>query len=101
MKSRNEIIHIDTKLPNNVNDAIQLTNPDSSKVVGYLFGKIHINQKILLDGLNEFKKGLQKYPNRLDMHFGFAYVTREATMYLDMSNSLIDILNISQKIDNK
>ena len=67
MKSRQEILVMSTNEPNGEN----LVLKDSlNQTAGFLGSEIHYDQTEFNKGLNIIDKGIELYPDRLDMRFG-------------------------------
>jgi tetratricopeptide (TPR) repeat protein len=69
-----------------------LFNPASGAPVGYLADTSLYDPDTLRCGLSALSKGLQQYPDRLDMHFGLVYMTETAGLYGEMAEALLTIL---------
>ena len=54
----------------------------------------------VLKGLEYLDSGIQKYPRRLDMHFGRIHIQGEIEEFEAQKKSLIEVLRISKKINN-
>lgn len=82
-------------------ESIVIEDPDTGEEVGYIYGETYYNEKKVDLALKHLNVGLKRYPNRLDMHFGKIHTLGEISKYESQKNAILDVLNISSKIDNK
>jgi tetratricopeptide (TPR) repeat protein len=69
--------------------------------VGVVESDTKINIDTLYKGLNEFEIGLNKFENRLDLHFGLIYVAYVTGQYHLMLQKMLNAIQISKKLNNK
>jgi tetratricopeptide (TPR) repeat protein len=77
-----------------------LKDNKSGEDVGYIQPQVEFNIDTLMKGINELKKGILLFPNRLDMRFGLVTVTEKSGLYKEMTEALREILKQSVKINN-
>lgn len=97
--SREENLTIDTRVPEN--DSLALISPETGEEVAYLHGKDYYDEEKVDLALVYINEGLERYPDRLDMHFGKIFFSGQVSRYEIQVDALIDVLNISSQIDNK
>ncbi|WP_152286656.1 tetratricopeptide repeat protein [Flavicella marina] len=92
MKSRKEILTTST----NETKGEGLVLKDSlNQTAGFLRSEIHYNQTELEKGLNIIDKGIELYPNRLDMRFGKIYALGEISNWKSFTSEIIKTIKYS------
>jgi tetratricopeptide (TPR) repeat protein len=82
-------------------ETIELSDPHSVKIVGYMNKAVHYDTGDILIATGYLDEGLLIAPNRLDMHFGKIHILNEVGFYEISGNELFATLNISKKINNE
>jgi len=80
--------------------AIEITDPQSGEIVGYLNESVQYNTEDVLTAVEYLNIGLDIAPNRLDMHFGKIHILIEIGQYKMAGDGLFDTLIISKRINN-
>lgn len=97
-KSISEIVRLDNKP--GTGESLQIT--DSTKqVVGYIYGETSYNPKYLNLGFDIIDKGINKFPNRLDMRFGKIHMLGQVNNYNSFADEIIKAIDYSAKNKNK
>jgi tetratricopeptide (TPR) repeat protein len=97
-KSISEIVRLDNSPGTGKN--LQIT--DSTKqVVGYIYGETNYNPKFLNLGFNIIDKGINKFPDRLDMRFGKIHMHGQVNNYSSFTDEIIKAIDYSTKNKNK
>jgi tetratricopeptide (TPR) repeat protein len=97
-KSISEIVRLD----NNPGTGENLQITDSTKqVVGYIYGETSYNPKYLNLGFDIIDKGINKFPNRLDMRFGKIHMLGQVNNYNSFTDEIIRAIDYSTKNKNK
>ena len=74
---------------------------DSSNTVGYLGSDIHYDMIEFERGIDKINKGIELYPNRLDMRFGKIYAFGLIEDWRRFTDEIIVTINYSVVNDNK
>jgi tetratricopeptide (TPR) repeat protein len=82
-------------------EQIVITDPETGEIVGYLTDTIFYDYEEIQHAFEYLDKGLKYGPNRLDMYFGKMHLLNEIEDYEKAGKTLINILNISIKNNNK
>jgi tetratricopeptide (TPR) repeat protein len=97
-KSISEIVRLD----NNPGTGENLQITDSTKqVVGYIYGETSYNAKYLNLGFNIIDKGINKFPDRLDMRFGKIHMLEQVNYYDSFTVEIVKAIDYSTKNKNK
>ena len=95
--SKQELISLDRVKRSK--ESIQFTD-SSGKVAGYINPNLGYNPIMLDKALYYINKGIDKFPNRLDIRFGKCYVLGQVEEYKDFSNEIIKTIEYSLTIKN-
>lgn len=101
MKSMKEII---TLGQNPKGDGVlEIRDKDNSnkEPVAYMYGDTYYDQDIVKKGFDYIDKGLEKYPNRLDMRFGKIYMLGQIESYENFTKEIIETIGYSAVNKNK
>lgn len=84
-------------------NALQINNQDSSikEPVGYFYSDTYYNPELLSQGFDWITKGIEKFPNRLDMRFGKIYMFGEIEDYENFTQEIIKTVEYSAINNNK
>jgi tetratricopeptide (TPR) repeat protein len=58
-------------------------------------------QRLLQEGFDVINVGIKKFPDRLDMRFGKAFLIKEIRKYDDFTDEIIEVIEYSQKNNHK
>ena len=99
-KGRHSTASIDS---NNINteDELERTYAVASEILAYANARFVYEKENLDNALKYIRKGIQITPNRLDMHFEQIHILYEVEDYSLMADKLIEVLEISKKLNNK
>lgn len=97
-KSRNEVVSL-TKKPTS-KDSIPLTKENDDKAVAYLGSRVSYEKKNLDAGISYIDKGIEKFPNRLDMRFGKIYILGQIEDYKSFTSEIVKTINYSNTNKN-
>ena len=98
MKSRQELLTLTTGQPNGES----LVLKDSlNQNAGFLGSQIHYNQAELKKGLDKIDKGIEIYPNRLDMRFGKIYAFGQIPDWTNFTAEIVKTIEYSAKNNNE
>ncbi|MBC8486325.1 MAG: tetratricopeptide repeat protein [Bacteroidetes bacterium] len=98
LKSKQEVITMTTEEPEG--DSFVLTD-SLNQTVGYLGSQIHYEQTELQKGIDKINKGIELYPNRLDMRFGKIYVYGQIKDWQKFTNEIITTVKYSSTNNNE
>lgn len=76
-------------------------DPDTNEIVGYLTHQTTFNKEYALKALYYINRGLKKYPDRLDMHFGKIHYLMMMKDYKSSKKHIIKLLDLCPQINNK
>lgn len=81
----------------------QIMDQDTTKKepVGYIYGDIFFDPELLSKGFSWINKGIDTYPNRLDMRFGKIYMFGQLEDYENFTTEIIKTLDYSSINKNK
>ena len=97
-KSRMEVL----ALTNDEPDGESLVITDSlNNTVGYLGGDVHFQSVEFEKGIDKITRGIELYPNRLDMRFGKIYAFGQVEDWRSFTDEIIVTVNYSVVNDNK
>ena len=91
-------ISIDTERNNN-ETSIELADPKTNQIVGYINGYTNYNQEHLTKAIISLNEGINYSRDRLDMYFGKIHVLNEVGDYKTASSTIQEVLK--QSIINK
>ena len=97
-KSKTELISINKN--SNGKDGYQLKD-SLGNVAGYMQSNNSYNEKFAKKGMEYIDKGILKFPKRLDMRFGKAYVLGEIENYAEFTKEIIKTIEYSNVIKNE
>jgi len=80
-------------------DYFQLID-STNQVAGFISSKINYNKSNLKQAFESIDKGINLYPNRLDMRFGKIYVLGQIRDWRSFTDEIIVTINYSSKNDN-
>ncbi|MDP2175090.1 MAG: tetratricopeptide repeat protein [Bacteroidota bacterium] len=96
--SKQEILSLQTATPKN--DGFQLRD-SSGNVAGFLTSNLNYNQEKLKKAMFYINKGIEKFPNRLDIRFGKCYVLGQIEDYTNFTKSIIETVEYSKVNKNQ
>lgn len=95
LKSREETVSLTTEEPKG--NSLVIVATDSS----YIGSRIIYHPEIYRKGLEKIDKGIQLYPNRLDMRFGKIYVLGLTENWQEFTGEIIKAIQYSAKNNNQ
>lgn len=98
-KSMSDVIVLRSGKPTQ-DECLLIYDSTNSKPIGVIEENTIYNLDTLDVGIKEFEKGLTKFKNRLDLHFGIIHVALLSEQYSLMQNKLLHLIQISKEIDN-
>lgn len=97
-KSKNELILLTTQKPNGLGFELK----DSlNQTAGYLGSQINFNQIEFQKGIDKINKGIELFPNRLDMRFGEIYAFGQIKDWKNFTNEIIKTVQYSTTNNNE
>ena len=81
-------------------ESLQLTD-SSGTTAGFINSEIKINEDDLQKGFEYIDKGINKFPDRLDMRFGKIYALGQFGVYDDFTSEIIKTIEHSNNNKNK
>ncbi len=83
-------------------DAMQIMDQDTSveEPVAYIYGEVNYDPELLSKALDWIDRGIEKYPNRLDMRFGKIYTYGQIEDYSKFTNEIVRVINYSAQNEN-
>jgi len=98
IKSKKEVIALTTEEP----DGEKLVLRDSlNQITGYMGSDIYFDKKELQKGIDKINKGIELYPNRLDMRFGKIYTYGQVENWDGFTKEIIETVKYSVINNNK
>lgn len=98
-KSREEVITLNEGNPLGDKDILALSDTIGNPV-GYIGENITYDTKYMDKALKIIEKGIQKFPNRLDMRFGEIYTLGEMGNWQEFAQKIIEAVRYSAKNNN-
>jgi tetratricopeptide (TPR) repeat protein len=101
-QSEKEILQLGQN-PKEGDDVLQIMDQDSSitEPVGFIYSDKYYDEDLLIKGFSYIDKGIQNFPNRLDMRFGKIYMLGEAKKYKEFTEEIIKTVDYSSVNQNK
>jgi len=97
-KSREEVLTLSTDQP----EGETLVLKDSvNKTAGYIGSQIDFNDRIFKKAIEKIEKGIELFPNRLDMRFGEIYAFGQVKDWDNFSKTIIKAIQYSATNNNK
>lgn len=96
-KSKQEILSLQKETPKE--ESFQLKD-SIGNVAGFLTSKIGYNPEMLDKAMFYINKGIEKFPNRLDIRFGKCYVLGQLEEYKAFTNTIIETVEYSRINNN-
>lgn len=78
-----------------------ISDPKTGEKVGYMYGEVSYDKNYSEKALQIINKGLNLYPNRLDMHFGKTRLLAELKAYEEQRDYLLKVFAIGKQNHNK
>lgn len=82
-------------------DVFQILDTLSKEPVGYMYNGIYFEPSIIIKGFEYINKGIEKFPERLDMRFGKVFAFGEMSDYENFTQEIINTIDYSNVIKNK
>ena len=98
LKSRQEMIALTTEKPEG--EGFELKD-SLNQTAGYFGSKIYFDKTELQKGIDKINKGIELFPNRLDMRFGKIYVYGQVKNWREFTNTIIETIEYSSINNNK
>jgi len=95
--SQQETISIDQQ--QHSKEGFQLTD-STGAVAGFMGSSVYYNREELDKGFKYINKGIEKFPNRLDIRFGKSYALGEVEDYENFTTEIISAVEYSVSIKN-
>ena len=99
-KSKNEVLLLAEGTPPQGQEYIELKD-SANQVSGFISSKIDYEKSNLKKAFESIDKGIEMYPNRLDMRFGKIYVLGKIHDWRSFTDEIITTVNYSSKNQNK
>jgi len=100
-KASTSAVNITTEQPDNNKEYLTLKRSDDSTETAYLASVNKYDNTIIEEGLKVFIPALDKFPDRLDMLYGLAYLYSETGEYKKSGDILIRVLERSNENKNQ
>jgi len=98
-KSRSETISLTTKPISK--ESVTLTKENDEKAVAYIGSRVSFNKVDFDKGISYINKGIEKFPNRLDMRFGKVFALGQILDYKGFTNEIIKAIDYSDVNKNQ
>lgn len=98
-KGRKEVLNLTTKSTSK--DSIKLTKEDDNKTVAYLGSQASFNKEDFDKSILYIDKGIEKFPNRLDMRFGKTFALGQIEDYKTFTNEIVKTIDYSNTNKNQ
>ncbi len=82
-------------------NVLEISDSNSTEAIGYIYGETYYNTEVLNKGFYYIDKGIEKFPNRLDMRFGKTYMYGELKDYENYTKEIKTAIKYSKINDNK
>lgn len=94
-KSRQETLVLGNKPKGD--DVLQIMSMDSTQKepVGYIYGGVSFRMDLLDKGFDWIKRGIEKYPDRLDMRLGLIYMLQQLRDYDQFASQITKAIDRS------
>ena len=79
---------------------MEITDPQTGEILGYLNDSVQYNTEDIFTAIEYLDRGLDMYPDRLDMHFGKIHILNETGYYKMAGGELFATLEISKRVNN-
>ena len=78
-------------------NVLQIMDKDTSETepVGFIYGETYYDTDLLTTAFQYINKGIENYPNRLDMRFGYIYMLGESEDYDLFTTEIIKTIDYS------
>ncbi len=70
-------------------------------ISGYMSSTVRYDRSVVNEGLEQIRKGIERYPNRLDLRYGEIYVLGELEEFEAFTLRLIEAIDYSAAIENE
>ena len=99
-KSKNEVLLLASGTPPKGQEYLELKD-STNQVAGFISSKIDYEKSNLKLAFESIDKGIELYPNRLDMRFGKIYVLGQIKDWNNFTNEIIKTVVYSSKNNNE
>ena len=99
-KSRNEVLLLASGTPPKGQEYLEFRD-STNQVAGFISSKIDYEKSNLKLAFESIDKGIELYPNRLDMRFGKIYVLGQIKDWRNFTNEIIKTVDYSSKNNNE
>ncbi len=99
--SGKEIVVINAGKPPKGENAVALLSQGDDMVKGYIGSRIDYDKSNLKNAFESINKGIELYPDRLDMRFGKIYVLGQIKDWNSFTKEIITTVNYSAQNNNK
>lgn len=99
-KGIQEVVILEKGVPDSGIDALMLKDENTGKEVGYMGSRMQIDTSFIINGINKLYTGTLKHPDRMDMWFGQASVSRTIGYVKGIERALIGVLRRSTENKN-
>lgn len=96
--SRKEVVSMSTQPPTGEGLLLQ---DSTGKTAGYIGSQIYFDLETLQKGLDKIDKGINLYPNRLDMRFGKIYTLGQAKIWQHFTDEIVKAIRYSDQNKNQ
>lgn len=100
-KARNEMVILGQEPKGKTAFALMPTDSSNQEPAGYLYSDTHYNSALLKKGFAWLDRGIEKFPNRLDMRFGKVYMFGEVEDYENFTKEIIKLVDYSAVNQNQ
>jgi tetratricopeptide (TPR) repeat protein len=100
-RSLKEVIRMDNNPKGDKVLQIMDTDTTNTEPVGYLYSDTYFDTEVLNKGFKYIDKGIEKFPNRLDMRFGKIYMLGRIENYDCFTAEIINTINYSSQNNNE
>ena len=100
-RARNEMVILGQEPKGETVFALMPADSSNQEPAGYLYSDKHYNSALLKKGFTWIERGIEKFPNRLDMRFGKVYMFGEVEDYENFTNEIIRVVERSAVNQNQ
>jgi tetratricopeptide (TPR) repeat protein len=100
-KGMHEVLVVESGLPDSGMETMVLKDPKSGKDVGYMGSRMEIDTSFVIKGVDKLYNGTLKHPDRMDLWFGQATVSKMIGYVAGVERALTGVLKQSKKNNNR
>jgi len=100
-RSRHELLELSQERPDGESLALTAQDDTTKQIAGFLGSVTHFDTNELQKGIDQIEKGINLYPDRLDMRFGKIYIYGQAEYWNEFVTEIIKAIKRSAVNKNR